>query len=213
MTEELDMSTEDITGKVSGRLTAIERRGVNAQKRPLWLCECSCGNQKIVEESKLKSGHTRSCGCLKKEAISKVNVTHRLSKAAEYKIWKGIRTRCFNKEVKSFKNYGGRGITVDERWSSFEAFFSDMGPRPSPEHSIERINNEGNYGPENCRWANVKEQANNRRSSHFITFNGITLTVTQWGEKLGFRNGTLSRRLMLGWPVEKALTTPVRKPK
>lgn len=120
-----------------------------------------------------------------------------------------MKKRCSYKKSKHYKNYGGRGIRVCKRWlNSFENFYADMGSRPSSKYSIDRINNDGDYKPSNCRWATRKEQCNNTRQNHIITYNGVTLTMTQWARKIGLTRNVLKRRLALNWSVERSLNTP-----
>lgn len=133
---------------------------------------------------------------------------HGRSYDAEYRAWKRIRQRCFNPNYHSFADYGGRGILVCTRWEDPTAFLADMGPMPSPQHSIERIDNDGPYSPENCRWALPKEQASNRRTTVLLTHNGETKTMAEWSRITGIGKTTLSNRLKAGWSHEGALTTP-----
>lgn len=151
----------NITGNRYGRWLVIGFSHITDTKRTLWLCQCDCGTKRIVEGENLKNGNTKSCGCSRE-----LRKTYGMEKTAEYQAWKGLKKRCKNPTAKGYKNYGGRGITVCERWiNSFESFFEDMGLKPSPELSIDRTNNELGYFKENCRWATAKEQANNRRNN------------------------------------------------
>lgn len=153
----------NVAGQRFGRLVALERVGTR-NKAALWRCVCDCGREHNVVASKLFDGVTQSCGCLRQEAVTKHGATRGYRPTPEYKAWLGLRERTTNPANKAWRDYGGRGITVCERWrNSFEAFRLDMGPRPSPGHSIDRINNDGNYEPGNCRWATRAEQNKNQR--------------------------------------------------
>ena len=129
----------------------------------------------------------------------------------EYSVWKDMRARCYNPKHKSYKYYGGRGIRVCERWVKFLAFFQDMDRRPSPSHTIERINNDGEYEPSNCKWATFAEQSKNKRNTKRISFNGDTFSIGEWARKYNLNRGTLKIRLDLGWSIEEAITTPSRQ--
>ncbi len=135
-----------------------------------------------------------------------------LKSIPEYGVWRQMNNRCYNVRQSKFPRYGGRGITVCDRWrTSFIAFLDDMGHRPSPKHTLDRIDNDGNYEPGNCRWTTQRAQQNNRRDNHFITFNGETRSLSEWTRHLGFPVGVISQRLCkLGWDAAKALTTPVQ---
>lgn len=204
----------NLIGQRFGRLLAGEARRTAGS----WfiLCTCDCGTIKLVRSDHLRTGRIVSCGCYKREATIRANTKHgdcrQTGKATEYLIWVGMVKRCTNPNTKTYHRYGGRGITVCQRWlDSYEAFLEDVGRRPSPHHSIERINNCGNYGPTNVRWATTLEQNNNRRSNRFLEFNGKRQTIADWGRETGIAMRTLWRRhAVSGWSIEKTLTTPVR---
>ncbi len=204
----------DITGQKFGRLFIVSFSHVKSRKA-YFNCLCDCGQSKIIAGGDIKGGNTKSCGCLAMEhsrALKKVNTTHGesgLGVTREYTTWMRILARCYNSSVPRYEDYGGRGITVCDRWrDSYENFLADMGRKPSPRHSIDRRDNEKGYSPDNCRWATPKEQANNRRSSRTITHNGETLTLQQWADKLGLKRSILKQRLYNGWSEEKTITTP-----
>lgn len=143
------------------------------------------------------------------DPLFSINETHGMSHIREYWVLAGMKRRCYNKNEKAYTNYGGRGITICDRWlNSFLAFYEDMGARPSPKHSIERIDNDGNYEPSNCRWATHQEQANNNRWNKPITINGITKNIERWRRDLSLPNSTYQNRINRGWSIEKALLTP-----
>jgi len=181
----------------------------------MWNCVCDCGETRIVGGYPLTTGASRSCGCLKREESAerakrlKLLYKHGGSRTAEYQVWNALKQRCENPAHANYAAYGGRGITVCERWrDSFEAFLADMGPRPSRKHSIDRIDNAGNYEPGNCRWATVSEQARNRRSNRILSFRGETLTLVEWSERTGLSMNVLKTRVKQGWSVERVLTQP-----
>lgn len=198
-------------GMKFGRLTVIGVSQKDSRGKSILDCQCECGGRKNVHSSSLVRGDTRSCGCLHKEANAYKNIKHQKSHFPEYKIYHGILERCFNERTNNFINYGGRGITVCERWkNSFENFFADMGKRPSAKHSIDRINNDGNYTPENCRWATRKEQGRNKRTNFLIKFNGKVQCLKDWAVDAKLNHATLRNRIVnLKWPIQKALETPV----
>jgi len=183
-----------------------------------WRCRCSCGIEKIIRAGHLRSGASRSCGCLNREIQSRLArerfIHHGYARAGfvtpEWKAWKSMRERCANPHAKSWDRYGGRGIRVCDRWAkSFTEFFADMGFRPSAAHSLDRIDNDGNYEPGNCRWATRTEQQNNTRKIRRITFRGQIKSASEWNDDLGFPKELIQQRLRRGWGPEKALMTPI----
>lgn len=197
------------------RLTALTCVGKTNGGHRLWKCLCECGTECVVAAYELISKHSRSCGCLQREAASvngKRSRTHGKADSYIYHVWNGLKGRCYRESDPGYPNYGGRGIKVCERWlNSFENFYADMGDKPSPQHSLDRIDVNGNYEPSNCRWATQKEQANNKRNNVFLTLGNKTLTIAQWSRELEMHQATLEWRLRKGWPVTKALTQEVKK--
>lgn len=205
---------KNLTGKTFGRLTVQSYQGVQSNGHAEWLCICSCGNSKITTGGKLLGGRVRSCGCLEKESRGKAWRTHGLSRTPEHWAWFSMKQRCLNPKVHNYSDYGGRGIKVCDEWKdSFENFYRDMGKKPTPQHSLDRIDVNGPYDRQNTRWATKREQSNNRRNNRILEFNGERMTVSQWTQKLGFREQTLRARLRVGWSVERALTQPEREPR
>lgn len=166
---------------------------------------------KPVGAQDLVSGDAKSCGCLKLDMFVERFTTHGGSSTPEYAIWYSMIRRCETPSDTNYPRYGACGIRACDRWRhSFENFLADMGPRPSPEHSIDRIESAGNYEPGNCRWTTRIEQNRNRRSNRMVTWNGRTQTLAAWAEEVGIYGDLLSYRLNAGWSVERALTTPAR---
>ena len=201
---------KDITGRVVGRLTVTKYAGLNHIGKAQWLCRCACGTEKVLPSHGLCNGSTRSCGCLQPEVVGSLRRTHGMYQSPVYKVWSAMIQRCVNPNNAGYEGYGERSISVCERWKSFEAFYADMGPRPSSDHSIERIDNDAGYSPDNCRWDTRKAQARNRRTSRLLTFNGRTQCIADWADEVGMNPATLRNRIArCGWTVERALTEPV----
>jgi hypothetical protein len=204
----------DVTGQRFGRLVVVSRANVR-KGYAAWNCVCDCGANVVASGSNLRNGQTRSCGCLRRETTASRSLTHGHSVGyaytGTYSSWCNIKARCLNPQHKNYARYGGRGITVCERWrDSFQSFLEDMGEKPAGAW-VERVDNERGYEPGNCVWATPREQNNNRRDSRFLELNGHKQTMAQWARELGLTVGTLFSRLDRGWSVERALTEPVDK--
>ena len=204
----------DLTGRRFGRLVVLRLVGRTKARALLWECRCDCGASSVVRAGGLLNGGTQSCGCLQREKSAAAKLTHGLARTPEYKVWDHMRQRCENPKHKGFANYGARGIRVCERWRKFENFIADMGERPSPKHTIERADNDGDYEPGNCRWGTWREQSRNKRTNRLITANGITKPLTTWAEELGVPPTTLFERLRRGWTHERVVNvaTHLRHP-
>lgn len=195
---------DDLTGKKIGRWTFIKFHGYSR-----WLVRCECGKEKILYASNIKRGDSVSCGCYRAE--NPHNKTHGLSKTGVYLVWRNMLNRCYNKNVDSFKSHGARGIRVCDSWkNSFENFYKDIGHAYKHGLSLDRINNDGDYEPGNCRWANNEIQMNNKRTTHFFEIDGKKMTIKQWADEIGMNRNTLANRIYaLGWSMEKAINTPL----
>ena len=197
---------KDVSGQRFGRLVAVEPIRQTPKGR-LWKCLCDCGNYTQVRIGALTVGSTKSCGCLQVEVAGAKNRTHGMTNTKTYRIWKGMKRRCYNKNDASYSEYGGRGIAICDRWrNDFLLFLKDMGESPKG-LSIERINNQGNYEPSNCRWATPAEQCRNRASNRWYELNGQRKCLTDWADEYGIHPATVSGRLERGWDFYRALTT------
>lgn len=201
-------------GFPESRITVIQKseNKKNDDTHAYWLCECDCGKRFVASGKNLRKGKTLSCGCFRKEASSNRNSTHHISKDRLYHIWLSTKARCYNPKLRSYKDYGGRGIIVCNEWKynfeNFEKWANENGYRD--DLSIDRIDVNGNYEPSNCRWADILTQANNKRNNVYISYEGETLTLNQWSVKTGINRCTLRYRLYdLKWNVERALTEPI----
>lgn len=200
-TGELEPSYIDISGMKFGRLTVLYPEETEIRGKYIWVCRCECGKLAKARSNELKNGTRISCGCARE--------THGMSHSRLYHIWKGMKQRCDDDTVPYYKNYGGRGITYCEEWKRFEPF-RDWALENGYDASLtlDRIDNNGNYCPENCRWATMEEQSNNQRTNRYITYNGETHTLIQWSRITGLTYTTISNRLERGMSVEEALFAP-----
>lgn len=202
----------DKTGQTFGRLTVL------ARENKVWKCMCSCGSTTYVEGYLLSSGKTRSCGCFRRERGrahgAHINLRHGRNGTPEYLVWDAMKQRCLNPDHAQWDDYGGRGITVCDRWRKFELFFADMGERPSKAYSLDRIDNNGPYSPENCRWATRGEQNSNKRGNRRITIGDRSEVLAVWLRELGIPQATFYNRVNRGMTDEQALTAarPKRPP-
>jgi hypothetical protein len=205
---------KDLAGLAFGRWTVIGVHSRNKHGQILWLCRCQCGTEQLVIGSTLSFG--RSLGCRRCGSSS-----HGSSRSPEYRIWNGMACRCYSPNDSNYHKYGQRGVAVCKGWrESFAVFFADMGERPSIDHSIDRIDNNGNYScghceeclrngwPANCRWATRQEQQRNTRQNHLVTHGGRTMCLAEWAKEVGIAPCALYHRLTHGWSTEKALTAP-----
>lgn len=199
----------DLTGQRFGLLTVIKRSGTQG-KSSTWLCRCDCGNECTVQGGNLRARHTTSCGCYRREFASKNAKTHGMTKTRLYRLWQRMRERCYLKTKDGYDRYGGRGITVCPEWmDSFEAFRDwAIANGYRDDLTLDRMDNDGPYSPENCRWSTIVEQANNKSTSRLITYGGRTQTLAQWAHEIGIGRDTLRHRIESGWSIERALTEP-----
>lgn len=190
---------DDLTGRKFGRLTVVELDKARSKRKSYWICQCECGNRKTVRSDSLKNGAIRSCGCLRNEQAAinvSVNHSHKMSKTRLYHTWQGMKKRCNNPDNSSYPRYGGRGITVCKEWESkFESFMEwALNNGYADNLTIDRIDNNGNYEPSNCRWTEPKAQARNRRSNIKVRYNGKSITLMELSEITGLNYGLLRAR-------------------
>ena len=194
----------DETAKVYGKLT-VESFAGTRRKLAHWLCRCECGNMTTVAGADLRRGSIVSCGCKRARAGGMCN-------SPEYTSWRGMKRRCYNPNAPYYHLYGGKSITVCQRWlDAFVNFLEDMGEKPFPSATIHRINGSANYEPGNCKWASKEEQALHTSKTRKITYKGETKSLRGWARTIGITHRTLSARLDRGWSLEKALTTPANQ--
>lgn len=209
-------ATQDLTGKVFGRLTVTEFFGYSVPPSyprgiPMWRCRCECGKEPTAYAGNLVRGLTKSCGCFSAEQAANRKRTHGMTYHPVYGVWERMWDRCTNPKTEQWHNYGGRGIKVCERWGKFENFYADMGASWKKGLSIDRIAVNGNYESSNCRWATSKEQGNNTRVNHRITLDGKTQTMSQWADEMGVKPRLIAVRLARGWNEEEAVRTPAMR--
>lgn len=212
------MKQSDYTGEKFGRLTVLQRLRQYDGKNTFYKCLCECGKETIVDGRNLKTGNTKSCGCFQSQRRIEVNITHGGTYTRLYNIWCGMKARCYNPNSEKYKNYGARGIKICEQWVNDFHNFSEWAKvngfvekASYGQCTIDRINVDGDYSPENCRFTTLKEQMNNTTRNRYIEYNGNIKTVSQWSDYSGINQSCLLRRLKLGWSIEKALLTPIRK--
>lgn len=200
----------DLQGQRFGRLSVLDK-APNKGLRRQWRCRCDCGSDAIVGAASLRDGSTTSCGCFHREQVSERFSTHGMSGTATYRVWKSMRERCYSPAHKNYADYGGRGIGICERWAQdYRNFFADMGERPAGK-TIERLDVNGNYNPDNCVWADATVQSRNRRSARIVNVQGRDMCVSEASELYGLCARTVGHRLSQGWDVMAALQTPVRR--
>lgn len=206
------MKLKDLTGQKFGKLTVIKRVENSKWNETRWLCKCECGNETIVNYGKLAYKHTTSCGCYAKELFINNVSKHNLRKTRLYNIWANMKQRCFNKNNKFYNRYGGRGITICNEWENDFKNFYDWSIKNGYKDNltIDRINNDGNYEPANCRWVDNKTQSNNRNNNVILEYNNEKHNIKEWCEIMNITKSALNHRLKRGWDLEKALTTPQR---
>lgn len=207
----------DLTGRRFGRLVVLYECDERKNRQVVWHCRCDCGNEVDIRGSDLTSGRTTSCGCYQRERAAEANIVHGMNRQGErhpvYRTWSHMLQRCENPSRKCYKDYGGRGITVCSEWHDFIPFRDwALANGWGKGLTLDRIDNDGNYEPGNCRWTTRKEQARNRRSNRLITFNSKTQTLVEWAEEVGVKLNTLHDRIdTYHWPIERALTEPIRE--
>lgn len=214
------ITVEDISGNIYGYLTAV-KYSESRNHRVFWECLCACGNTFIARTDSLKKGKPKSCGCIQQKGkiqeyeergIFENTAYYEGAKPKEYAVWTGIKQRCLNPDCPAYKNYGGRGIQICERWkNSFELFIEDMGHRPTATHSIERIDNHGPYSPENCKWATKKEQQRNLRTNRFVEYKGRKMLLIEFSEMVNLNFGTVKHHLKKGRTPEEIAATALVK--
>ena len=205
------MKKEDITGIKYGRLTALEYAGVSKGKQTLWKCKCDCGKFIIVHKQNLKNGHTISCGCYNSEIASKKSKVHGVRKTRLYNIWHDMLNRCYKENHRCYKNYGKRGIQVCDEWRNNVLNFYDWSIKNGYKENLtlDRIDNDKGYSPDNCRWVTIIQQANNTSRNLFFTIDGKTETLANWCRIYNADYKLVHSRIYRKkWDILRALTQP-----
>jgi hypothetical protein len=203
----------DLTGQRFGRLIVVSKSEFRGKNRnSFWNCVCDCGNTKTIELQSLKSGKTKSCGCLHNELQANRKKKHGLCNHRLYGIWTGMKQRCTNPKRNGYKHYGGKGITVCQEWFDFPAFYLWATANGYTEKlTLDRINPDGNYCPENCQWIPEADQNRNKTNNRLITAQGKTMLLCDWAKILGIRASVILNRIQSGWTETEAVTTPLQK--
>lgn len=200
----------NLIGERFGRLTVVNEAGVDPNGRRLWLCECDCGNTTTVATAPLRYGNTKSCGCMRSENMTRQKYKHGMTGTRVHNEWRHMLDRCGNQHAAAYYRYGGRGIKVCDRWKDFRSFYEDVSVLPNFDNlecTLDRIDNDGDYTPDNVRWADKFSQANNKSTNRYITYRGETHTLAEWARILDIKYGTLGSRLRYGWSIERAFNT------
>lgn len=205
----------DMTGIKYGRLTAIERVKNSRYGQTMWLFRCECGKEIVTTGFAVRSGHTTSCGCYLSEKTASLKYSHGMARTRIYRTYQHMKGRCFVETDKRYSDYGGRGITVCEEWlgeCGFDNFYNwSIDNGYADNLTIDRIDVNGNYCPENCRWTTWRVQANNRRNNRYVLHNGITKTVSELSMEYGIGEATIRSRLNRGLSIEESLSIPIEK--
>lgn len=200
---------KNLTGKQFGRLTVVSQSsGRSKEGRLLWLCQCSCGNTKITDTKSLTTGKTKSCGCYSRDIHKQIFTKHGETHSKLYFVWNDMKSRCNDVNSRPYKDYGGRGIAVCNEWMSSYECFRDWALSSGYKNglTLDRIDVNNGYYPENCRWVTMKTQSNNKRNNRNITYNNETHTISEWSDITGINKTTLRLRLNAGWSIKDALT-------
>lgn len=193
------ISREDMIGRKFQRWLVLKYEKTLSNQKQYYLCKCDCGTIKIVSKEGLVRKSSNSCGCFMKESLTKKFLKHGKINTKEYRAWRAMQDRCYNNKTKQFKDYGGRGITVCKSWiGNFDQFYKDIGPSPTKNHSLDRIDNNKGYSKDNCRWATRNEQANNTTKNTVIIINGIKKNMKEWAKIIGVSCTCLAYRIKTG---------------